>query len=133
VASRKNHGFGINRATENPASPMPSSPFTRFWVTSGRSAHGITWLCSVFTFPNAARIFPAFTSNPPGNAGNVMKPSSSSTPSSPNEMKKSARAYGSTTAWNEASGLVHLHRRRRVHRVVSRGPEEIANHRPCRD
>src|SRR5205814_6286796 len=40
---------------------------------------------------------------PPGRLVNVTNPSSISTPSSPNETKKSARAYGSTTAWNDAS------------------------------
>jgi hypothetical protein len=57
----------------------------------------------VLTLPKAARIFPAFTSRPPGSDVKVTNPSSSSTPDSPNERKKSARAYGSTAAWNEAS------------------------------
>ena len=39
----------------------------------------------------------------PGSSVSVAKPSSSSTPSSPNARKKSARAYGSTIAWNETS------------------------------
>ena len=61
-------------------------------MTSGRSAQGSTWLCSELTLPNAARILPTFVSSPPGSDVRVMKPSSTSTPSSPNEMKKSARA-----------------------------------------
>ena len=35
-------------------------------MTSGRSVHGSTWLCSVLTLPNAARILPTFVSRPPG-------------------------------------------------------------------
>ena len=67
-------------------------------MTSGRSVHGSTWLCIVLTLPNAARIFPILVNRPPGSAVSVAYPSSSSTPVSPNDRKKSARAYGSTTA-----------------------------------
>ena len=49
-----------------PASLIPSSPPTRLPVTSGRSAHGSTWLCSELTLPNAARILPTLVSSPPG-------------------------------------------------------------------
>ena len=54
-------------------------------------------------FPKAVRIRPTFASAPPGSDVNVTKPSSTPTPSSPKDRKKSARAYGSTTAWKETS------------------------------
>ena len=43
-------------------------------VTSGRSVHGDTWLCIVFTLPNAARTFPTLASKPPGSAGERHEP-----------------------------------------------------------
>ena len=68
-------------------------------MTSGVSTHGSTWLCIVLTLPNCAFILPTFSSTPPGSVGNVMKPSSISSPSGDAARKKSARAYGSTIAW----------------------------------
>ncbi len=53
--------------------------------------------------PNCARILPTFSSMLPGNEVNVTKPSSMSSPCGPADRKKSARAYGSMTAWNETS------------------------------
>ena len=76
-------------------------------MTSGRSGHGSTCGCSALSLPNAVRILPAFTRSPPGTVGNVMKPSSRLAPSSPNETKKSPRAYGSTTAWNDTSASLN--------------------------
>ena len=93
---------------------------TRLLVTSGRSVHGSTWLCSVLTLPNAARILPTCTSRPPGMAGNVTKPSSSSTPSSPNEMKEVRARVGIDDGLKRRLGLVHRERGRRVHRCCVR-------------
>jgi hypothetical protein len=64
--------LGMSFDRDIPASEMPSSPPTRFSVTSGRSTHGSVWLCIVFTLPNCARIFPTFRSSPAGSDVNVM-------------------------------------------------------------
>ena len=114
------NGFGISFDSDNPLSEIPSSPPTRFSVTSGRSAVGIACVCSVFTLPNCARILPTFSSRLPGSDVNVMKPSSTSRPSGPAARKKSARAYGSTTAWNAASASVSCKRRLVAERVLAR-------------
>ena len=92
VASRNRSRFGISFETDSPASEMPSSPPTRLRVTSGRSVHGRTCVCIVFTLPNCPRILPPLTSRPPGRLVNVMNPSSTSAPSGPTETKKSPRA-----------------------------------------
>ena len=57
-----------------------------------------------------------------------MKPSSSSTPSSPNARKKSARAYGSTIAWNETSDSGISSAGDGLTVVVAGGAEEVADH-----
>ena len=93
VPSRKMPlGAGRMRLSERPASSMPSSPPTRFWVTSGRSVQGSTWLCSVLTFPKAARILPTFNCEPGGQSGKGEVALFQVTPCSPKLKKKSARA-----------------------------------------
>src|SRR6185369_13535059 len=62
-----------------------------------------TWTCSVLILPNCALNLPAFTIRSQGKCRNVMYPSSTSTPELENDRKRSARAYGSTIAWNEIS------------------------------
>ena len=70
---------------------------------SGRSVHGRLWAWKVLALPNAAFSLPTFMRKPPGRVGNVMKASSISASSGPKARKKSARAYGSTTAWSASS------------------------------
>jgi hypothetical protein len=93
----------MSRESDTPAFEMPSSPPSRLVVSRGRSVQGMTWLCIWLTRPKLLRIFPTFISSPAGSVGNVMKPSSISAPSGEKARKKSARAYGSTTAWNVVS------------------------------
>ena len=67
------------------------------------------------------------TSRPPGSAGNVMKPSSSSTPSSPNDDEEVGARVRIDDRLKRRLGLVHLERRLRVHRVASGRAQEVAD------
>jgi hypothetical protein len=83
---------GKSRATETPVPIQPSAPPRRLFTGSGWSGQGRLWRWRVLTLPKAARMRPALTRRSWGSEVKVMKPSSTSTPSSPNERKKSARA-----------------------------------------
>ena len=101
-------------------------------MTSGRSVHGSTWLCSELTLPNAARILPTLHQELARQLGQRQEPFLELDAFLAERDEEVGARIRIDDRLERRFRFVHLERRARIDRVSSRGAKEVADHRHVR-